>query len=126
MEHSNPEPQPSGQPQPYKKPFWWRRDVRVALGVVLVIILMFILQGIFGGAEQEAQESAAALTASYEQVQEGMSINQVEAIMGPGTEVTATNIAGVETTVLKWEDGFYNSAQMTFINGALNSKILIN
>ena len=124
MEQEAPQ-QPQAE-QPYKKPFWWRRDVRVVLGLVLLLIMIVSLKGIFGGAEREAANSSAQITAQFEQLVDGMTVDQVEAIMGKGEVVSETDLAGVSTLILKWEDEFYNSAQATFVDGVLSGKILIN
>jgi len=120
------EPQKQDDMITFKKPFWWRRDVRLAIGIVGALIFAFMLNTMFGGKEQAAKEATAALTEQYEQVEEGMTIAAVQEIMGPGEELSHTTILETETVILVWNDAYYNSATMTFINGKLANKILVN
>jgi hypothetical protein len=61
--------------------------------------------------------------ATYANVREGMTYEQVVAIVGPpGQELSSNEIGGFRTVMYQWEAGFMANANMTFQNGKLVAK----
>jgi hypothetical protein len=60
---------------------------------------------------------------TYAQVREGMTYEQVVAIVGPPSqEISSNEIGGYRTVMYQWDAGFMANANMTFQNGKLVSK----
>lgn len=61
--------------------------------------------------------------ATYASVREGMTYDQVIAIVGPpAQELSSNEIGGFRTVMYQWDAGFMANANMTFQNGKLISK----
>lgn len=61
--------------------------------------------------------------ASYDRIHNGMSLQEVEAILGPGEEQAAagSGLFGNTATVYKWQEGFH-VISVSFLNGRVQSK----
>lgn len=74
--------------------------------------------------EPEASPAGPRLTAeTYGQISEGMTYDQVVAIVGPPeSELSSSDIGGIRTVVYGWKGGLLANANMTFQDGRLVSK----
>lgn len=72
----------------------------------------------------DATPQAPSLTAeTYRQVSEGMTYDEVIAIVGPPAEELSSNeLGGTRTVMYGWKGGILANANMTFQNGKLVSK----
>jgi len=106
------------------------------IGALVAAILVGLMVGGFMGAGVEIPGSdhvgssdgvhttqAGVTLAQYNQLQTGMSEQQVYAILGPGTEISRSDIGGIVTVMYQWDgDGFGANMNAMFQNGHLIQK----
>jgi len=75
-------------------------------------------------APTDEKENPTGVTAnSFEKIQNGMTVSQVEAILGSGTKVSETDAGGMKGEVYQWDGGMMKGTIVgTFMNGKLMSK----
>ncbi|HIK42144.1 hypothetical protein [Thermoleptolyngbya sp. M55_K2018_002] len=77
----------------------------------------------FPAAQPSPSVSPAAVTkAEFDQVQPGMTLAEVEAILGKGEEISRSAIAGTETVMYQWTNADFSNANAMFQDGKLISK----
>jgi hypothetical protein len=61
--------------------------------------------------------------AKYEQIQQGMTYEEVRAVIGaPGEELSRSDIAGYQTVMYSWKNGNGSNMNAMFQNGRLINK----
>ncbi|MEM7066310.1 MAG: hypothetical protein AAF572_24475 [Cyanobacteria bacterium P01_B01_bin.77] len=61
---------------------------------------------------------------TFEQIQNGMSLEEVETILGPGRETTSQDIDDVQISVYRWQDPNFSNITIRLIvqNGVVTAK----
>lgn len=112
----------------------YRTRARVIAFVWLVLVVLLAFSGNHAGKPRpyasssasgvsNADEDSKVTAAKYEQLRPGMSYDQAAKIMGSaGEELSSTQMAGYQTTMVAWKNWDGSNMNATFQNGKLVSK----
>lgn len=73
-------------------------------------------------ATETKQEETTITKADYDAISEGMTLAEVEELIGPGEEVSSTEFQGITTTVVQWTNDDFSNLVLTVQNGEVVSK----
>ena len=88
------------------------------------IVVLFIIIGlIVGGGKSSGTGDSGPTLAKFEQVKNGMSISQVQKIMGSDGKVSVESGSGHEAMkMITWEASFGANCVISFQGGAVSAK----
>ena len=114
----------------------WFKKKRFWLLAIIVVIIIAAVAG--GGGSSEPTETNSDGTpvvttpkaadveitrAEYDQIKEGMTYDEVVAIVGgPGEESSTSDIGGMSSASYTWKGGVTDFCLVTFIDGKMSSK----
>jgi hypothetical protein len=77
----------------------------------------------YGGATQNLQQASSITLSEFNAVQTGMSIQQVQTIMGStGTQTVHQDLAGISGDIYSWQNSDGSNMNVQFQNGAVITK----
>lgn len=98
------------------------RPGRTVLGVIVLLALIAVLAYLWGG-HGGTIGTPTVTHAKYEQIQEGMTYDEVLAVIGvPGEQLSHSDIAGYETVMYSWKNPNGSNMNAMFQNGRLMTK----
>jgi hypothetical protein len=70
----------------------------------------------------EPASETVVTKADYDAISEGMSLSEVEELIGPGEEMSSTEFEGITTTTVMWSNPDFSNLVLTIQNGEVVSK----
>jgi hypothetical protein len=109
------------------------KSLSPGLLILTILILLFafgVCVMVFSGkplsqstAQTSSTESSTITLAKFNRLSEGMTYNQVVAVLGKdGTVISSTNIGGIKTVMYQWNAGLIANMNAMFQDGKMISK----
>ena len=94
------------------------------LVIIAVLVLMWGVAAVRMTAPVESGESVTITQEMYDQIRDGMTVDEVEGVVGkPTTVESATTPAGTHTDCRYWKDKKGNHLYIRFLDGKLSEVI---